>query len=43
MHGSDEILWTITGVGKEATDARVVDCLRVCVEAAVGNGEVMDW
>ena len=43
QHESDEILWTVSGVGKEVEDAEVVSLLRVNVAAAVGEAEVVDW
>ena len=42
-HGSDEILWVVSGVGMEVADAEVVDRLRVSVEAVVGVGKVVCW
>ena len=42
QHGSDEILWTISGVGKSVKDSEVLDRLRVNVVAAVGAAEVVD-
>ena len=43
QHGSDEILWSVTGVSKEAGDAGVVDWLRVNIAAVVGTADVVDW
>ena len=43
QHGSDEILWTVLGVGKVVVDAEVVYHLKVCVESMVGTSEVVDW
>ena len=43
QHGSDEILWTVSGVGKSVEDAEVVNRLKVNVVAAVGAAEVVDW
>ena len=40
-HGSDEILWTVSGVGEGVRDAEVVDRWRVIVEASVGTEEVV--
>ena len=41
QHGSDEILWMVSGMGKVVEDAVVLDDLRVCVESVVGTAEVM--
>ena len=43
QHGSDEILWTVSGVGRVVKDAEVLGRLRVNVVAAVGEEEVVDW
>ena len=43
QHGSDENLWSVSGVSKEAEDAGVVDRLRVHVVAGVGTADVVDW
>ena len=43
QHGSDEILWTVSGVGKAVKDSEVLDRLRVNVVVAVGPTEVVDW
>ena len=40
-HGSDEILWTVLGVGVGVGDDEVFDRLRVSVEATVGTREVV--
>ena len=43
QHGSNEILWTVSGVRKEVEDSEVLDRLRVNVVAVVGAAEVVDW
>ena len=43
QHGSDEILWTVSGVGKVTGDGEVLDDLRVFMESVVGTAEVMCW
>ena len=43
QHGSNEILWTVSGVAKVVGDAEMMQCLRVGVEAVVGPGEVVCW
>ena len=43
QHGSDEVLWTVSGVGGTVADSGVLDRLRVNVVAAVGAAEVVDW
>ena len=43
QHGADEILWTVSGVGKAVGDLEVLDRLRVNVVVAVGAAEVVDW
>ena len=42
-HGSDEILWTVSGVEKATEDSVVLERLRVNVAAAVDATEVVDW
>ena len=42
-HGSDEILWTVSAVGKAIGDSEVLDRLRVNKVAVVGTMEVVDW
>ena len=43
QHASDEILWSVSGLSKDAEDTEVVDRLRVNVMAAVGKADVVDW
>ena len=43
QHGSDEILWSVSGVGKAVKDSEVLDRLRVNVVVVVGAAEVVDW
>ena len=43
QHGSDEILWTVSGVGKTVEDSKVLDRLMVNVVVVVGAAEVVDW
>ena len=43
QHGSGEILWTVSGVGRAVKDSEVMDRLRVNVIVAVGPAEVVDW
>ena len=43
QHRSDEVLWTISGVGKSVVDSEVLDRLRVNVVAVVGAAEVVEW
>ena len=40
QHRSDEILWTVSGVGKAVGDIAVIDWLRVNVVAMVGEAEM---
>ena len=40
-HGSEEILWMVSGVGKAFGDSEVLDRLRVNVAAAVDEAEVV--
>ena len=42
-HGCDEVLWTVSGVGKSVGDSGVLDRLKMNVVAAVGTAEVVDW
>ena len=42
QHGSDEILWTISGVGKAVGDSVVLDYLRMNVVVVVDAAEVVD-
>ena len=43
QHGSDEVLWAVSGVGKGTSDAEVLSDLSVCVESIVGTAEVLCW
>ena len=43
QHGSNEILWTVSGVGREVDDGEVVERLRRNIVAVVDAGEVVDW
>ena len=43
QHGADEILWSVSGVGKAVAHSEVLDRLRVNVVVAVGATEVIDW
>ena len=40
-HGSDKILWTVSGVGEGVADDKMVERLGVSVEVVVGTGEVV--
>ena len=43
QHGSDKILWTVSGVGKVVRESEVLERLRVNVVAAVGTADMVDW
>ena len=43
QHGSDEILWTVSEVGKAVGDPGVWERLKMNVVAAVGIVEAVDW
>ena len=43
QHVIDEILCMVSGVGARVADGEVASRLKVCVEAAVGTGKVVDW
>ena len=43
QHGSDEILWTVSGVGRTVGDSELLNRLNVNVVASVGAAEVLDW
>ena len=43
QHESDEILWTVTGVGKVVEDSEVLDRLKVNAVVLVGTADMVDW
>ena len=43
QHGSNEVLWTVSGVEKSEVDSDVLDRLRVNVVAVVDTAEVVEW